>query len=105
MMPQLANVVREEKKISPKLSHSLIIYSFEACRPDISAESSQEMKNQNCKFGGKNEGKNDGKHNGVTAKTSAEQKAYYSPQTKIKTVKNIDKMTIESVRTTQKLFQ
>ena len=50
MMSQLANVVREVKKISPKLSHSLIIYSFAACRPDISAESSQEIKNKNCKL-------------------------------------------------------
>ena len=50
MMSQLANVVREEKKISPKLSHFLVIYSFEACMPDISAESSQEMKNKNCKL-------------------------------------------------------
>ena len=49
-MSQLANVVKEEKKISPKLSHSHIIYSFEACKPDISAESSQEMKNKNCKL-------------------------------------------------------
>ena len=45
-MSQLANVIREEKKISPKLFHSLIIYSFEACRPNISVESSQEMKNK-----------------------------------------------------------
>ena len=46
MMSQLPKVVREEKKISPKLSHSLNIYSFEACIPNISVESSQEMKNK-----------------------------------------------------------
>ena len=50
MMSQLAKLVKEEKKISPKLSHFLRIYSLEACRPDVSAESSQEMKNKNCKL-------------------------------------------------------
>ena len=49
-MSYLANVVKEEKKISPGLSHSLRIYSLGACRTDISAESSQEMKNKNCKL-------------------------------------------------------
>ena len=40
------------------------------------------MKNKNCKLD-ETKNKNNRKHNGVKAKTSAEQKAYYSPQTKI----------------------
>ena len=51
MMSYLANVIKEEKEISPGLSHSLRIYSLVgACRTDISAESSQEMKNKICKL-------------------------------------------------------
>ena len=50
MMSYLANVIKGEKEISPGLSHSLRIYSLGACRTDISAESSQEMKNKNCKL-------------------------------------------------------
>ena len=50
MKSHLANLVKEEKKISPELSHSFRIYSLGACRTDISAESSQEMKNKNCKL-------------------------------------------------------
>ena len=47
IMSYLANGIKEEKEISPGLSHSLRIYSlFGACRTDISAESSQEMKNK-----------------------------------------------------------
>ena len=50
MMSYLANVIKEEKEISPGLSHSLRIYSLGASRTDISAESSQEMKNNICKL-------------------------------------------------------
>ena len=50
MMSHLANVVKDETKIFPELSLSLRIYSLGACRTDISAESSQEMKNKNCKL-------------------------------------------------------
>lgn len=48
MKSHLANVVKEQKKIPPGLSHYLRIYSLGACRTDISAESSQEMTNKNC---------------------------------------------------------
>ena len=40
------------------------------------------------------------KNNLVTAKTSADQILYDSRPAKVKTVENINKLTIESVRTT-----
>ena len=61
------------------------------------------MKNQDCKLDETKE-KAMEENNLVTAKTSAEQKLFHSRSTKIKTVENINKMTIESVRTTKKFF-